>query len=112
MATEDTACYRPFNHLKFFAGPVIAALLAGALRFIYLHSDPYAQGVAFALGFSFIAASILVHAGCLMAYRNRFPDFKYRPTVVSAIVVSAIQLLMFATIMIAIWQLLKLTLHK
>ncbi len=112
MATEDNVCYRPFNHLKFFAGPVIAAVLAGTLRFIYLHSDPYAQTMASVLGVIFFLASIGVHVGCLLAYSDRNRAFKYRPTVVSAIVVSLIQFLMFSTFMIAILHLLRLPVHN
>jgi len=112
MTSEDTVCYRPFNHLKFFAGPVIAAVLAGILRFIYLHSDPYAQVMATTLGFAFFLASIGVHVGCMLAYIDKNRAFKYRPTIVSAIVVSLIQFLMFTTFMMAILHLLKLPAHK
>ncbi len=112
MATDDNVCYRPFNHLKFFAGPVIAAVLVSALRFIYIHSDSYAKSTTFGLGLVFILASIGVHVGCMLSYINRNSAFKYRPTVVSAIVVSLIQLLMFTTFMITILHLLKLPMHK
>lgn len=113
MATEETACYRPFNHLKFFAGPAIVGVLLIALRLIYIHSsDGFAKSTTVILGLAFVAASIGVHVGCMWAYMDRYRAFRYRPTPVSAIVVSVIQLLMIAIFLVAILHLLKLPVHK
>ena len=113
MATEETACYRPFNHLKFFAGPAIVGMLLIALRLIYIHSsDAFAKSTAIILGIGFVVASIGVHVGCLFSYRDRHQDFRYRPTPVSAIVVSVIQLLMIAIFLVAILHLFKLPVHN
>jgi uncharacterized membrane protein len=113
MATEDTACYRPFNHLKFFAGPLIAALLVSAHRFIYLRSpDPYAKSMIWILCITFLLASIGVHVGCLLAYIDRHRSYKYRPTIVSAIVVSLIQILMFASLVLLLGRFFALPVHK